>query len=173
MLKKFILLLCLAAPLALVAQEKIAYVNSQEIMFKMPELKEIESKMATKQEGIKKTLEGIQAEYQAKLEDYGKKLENFQKGDSSVSEAEMMDQQKALTQVQERYETYAQTSQSDLEKTYGEMMAPINDKIRKAIKEVGDEQGYAYIVDVQALLYVSPSSADASKLVKTKLGITE
>lgn len=173
MLKKFILLLCLVAPLALVAQEKIAYVNSQEIMFKMPELKDMESKMATKQEGIKKTLDGIQAEYQTKLEEYGKKLENFQKGDSSVTEAEMMDQQKALTQVQERYETYAQSSQAEMEKYYGELLAPINEKVRKAIKTVGDEQGYAYILDVQALLYVSPSSVDASKLVKTKLGITE
>lgn len=173
MLKKFILLLCLAAPLALAAQEKVAYINAQEIMFKMPEIKDIETKMATKQETVKKTLDGIQAEYQTKLEDYGKKLEAFQKGDSSVSEAEMLDQQKALTQVQERYETFAQSSQTDLEKSYGELMAPVNEKVRKAIKAVGDEQGFAYILDVQAILYVSPSSVDASKHVKTKLGITD
>lgn len=173
MLKKFILLLFLVAPLALVAQDKIAYVSSQEIMSKMPELSEMETKMATKQETIKKTLEGIQAEYQTKLEEYGKKLEAFQKGDGTVSESELMDNQKNLTQVQERYETFAQSSQAELEKFYNSLMAPLQEKVLKAIKTVGDEQGYTYIIDRPALLYVSPSAVDASKHVKTKLGITQ
>lgn len=173
MLKKFILLLFLVAPVALVAQEKIAYVSSQEIMSKMPELSDMESKMATKQETIKKTLEEIQTEYQTKLEVYGKKLEAFQKGDSTVSESELMDKQKDLTQVQERHETFSQQSQAELEKLYNSLMAPVQEKIMKAIKAVGDEQGYAYILDRQALLYVNPSAADASKQVKAKLGITQ
>lgn len=173
MLKKFILLLCLVAPLALVAQEKIAYVSSQEIMFKMPELKDMETKMATKEETIKKSLAGIQTEYQTKLEEYGKKLEVFQKGDGTITEAQMMDSQKELTQLQERYETFAQTSQAEMEKYYNELLAPINEKVRKAIKAVGDEQGYTYILEAGSLVYVSPSAVDASKHVKTKLGITE
>lgn len=173
MLKKFILLLCLAAPLALVAQDKIAYVSSQEVMSKMPELSDMETKMAAKQETIKKSLEGIQTEYQTKLEDYGKKLEAFQKGgDATISESELMDKQKELTQLQERYETFAQNSQADLEKFYNSLMAPLQEKVRKAIKDVGDEQGYLYIIDAPALLYINPSAIDASKHVKAKLGIT-
>lgn len=173
MLKKFILLLCLVAPVALVAQEKIAYVSSQEIMSKMPELSEMESKMATKQESIKKTLEGIQTEYQTKVEDFQKKMGAFQQGDSTVTESELMDKQKDLQQVQERLETFNQSSQAELEKLYNSLMTPIQEKVLKAIKEVGDEQGYTYIMDRQGLLYANPSAINASKFVKTKLGITE
>lgn len=173
MLKKLILLLCLCAPIAMVAQDKIAFVNSQELLFKMPELKDIESKLATKRETLQKSMEAIQTEYQTKLEEYGQQLEKFQKGDTTVSEAAIQDAQKNLSQLQERYQTYAESSQAEYEKYQGELFAPVQEKMRKAIKEVGDEQKYQYIIEAPALLYIGSSAIDASKFVKSKLGIVD
>ena len=40
-----------------------------------------------------------------------------------------------------------------------------------AIKAVGAEQGYTYIIDPQVLLYTGPNAIDATPMVKTKLGL--
>ena len=55
------------------------------------------------------------------------------------------------------------------------LLAPLQEKISKAIKEVGDEKGYAYIIDISTqnspIVYINDASEDATSLVKTKLGI--
>lgn len=173
MLKKFILLLCLVAPMALVAQDKIAHINFQEVMSKMPELKDVEAKLATKSETLQKGIQALQTEYQTKLEEYGKKVEAIQKDTTAVSESEIMDAQKELQQLQERIQTRSESAQAEYEKYYQELLTPIHERIRKAIKDVGDEQNYKYIIEASALLYTGSSATDASKQVKTKLGIVD
>lgn len=174
MLKKLVIFVCLMIPVVgLIAQEKIAYVNTNEIMAKLPDLKDVEAKMATKGEALQKSMQAIETEYQTKLEAFNKKLELAQKKDPSVSESEILDGQKELSQLQERYETHGQSVQAEFQKYQEELLTPIREKVAKAIKDVGAEQNYTYIVDMAALLYVSPSAIDANKFVKTKLGIVE
>lgn len=172
MLKKTILLLCLLAPVVLMAQDKIAYVNTNEIMSQLPEMKEVQTKLQAKGESLQKTLQAIETEYQTKLEVYQQKLEKFNK-DSTVTESEIIDGQKELAQLQERFETHGQSIQAEYQRYQQELIAPIHEKVGKAIKDVGDEQHYQYIFDAAALLYTGSSAVDAGKLVKTKLGITE
>ena len=172
MLKKLILLVCIIAPVAMFAQDKIAYLNSQEILFGMPEIKGIETQLNTKQESVKKSLDALQTEYQTKLEAYGVQLEKFQKGDTTIAESAILDSQNELTQLQQRYETLLQSSETEYQKLQQDLLTPIQQKVAKAIKDVGDEQKYTYIVEAGTLLYVSTTAIDASKLVKAKLGIT-
>ena len=171
MFKKLILLLLLVAPMALVAQEKIAYINSQEVFMKMPELKDVESKIAAKRETLQKSFDALQTEYQAKLEEFNKLIEAIQKDSTAVSEADILDAQKALQQLQERIQTRQENASAELEKTQQELLTPLQEKMVKAVKEVGAEQNFLYIIDVAALPYISPNAVDATKFVKTKLGI--
>ena len=48
---------------------------------------------------------------------------------------------------------------------------PIQQKLQDAIKAVGDEKGYTYIIDPAALLYTGSSAVDATPFVRTKLGL--
>ena len=173
MFKKLILLLCLVAPLTLVAQEKIAFVNTQEIFAKMPELKDAESKLATKGEALNKTIQALQTEYQSKLEAYSKKLEAVQKGDTTITEGDLQDAGQELSQLQERIQTRQENAQAEFSKEQQTLIAPLQEKMMKAIKEVGDENGFQYVFDSAALLYTGSSAIDASKQVKTKLGIVD
>lgn len=173
MFKKLILLLCLVAPVALVAQEKIAFINSQEVFMKMPELKDVESKLATKGESLNKTVEALQTEYQTKVEEFNKQLEEFQKDSTKVSEADLMDAQKALQQLQERIQTRQENAQAEYQKYQQELIAPLHEKMGKAIREVGAENNYQYVLDASALLYTGSNAIDATKLVKSKLGIVD
>jgi len=164
MLKKLIILLFVAAPLAAFAQDKIAYLNTQEVFSQLPELGEVESKFATKQEEIRKNLAAMEAEYQAKLD-------AFSKDSTTVTESILMDRQKQLQQIQERYETYAQNSSKELQEYQQQLLAPLQQKMQRAIQKVGETKGYTYVVEAGVLLFVAPTATNIADDVKTELGI--
>ena len=169
MLKKLFILLIAIAPIAAIAQEaKLAYVNSQEIFTAMPELSGIESQFSKKQEEVKKNAEALIAEF-------NKKAEEFQKSSATASDAVKQDMQKQLQQIEERYQTYQQNSQKELQEMQEKLLSPVHKKIADAIKAVGDEKGFTFIFDVATMqspiVYVNPSTVNATALVKTKLGI--
>lgn len=164
MLKKLIVLFFILAPIGVYAQDKLAYINTQEIFVQMPEIKNVESQLATKQEEIKNTLTSMQTEYD-------KKLEEFKSSTVEVSESVLLDRQKQLQDIQGRYETYLESSDKEFQELRGKLLAPLQEKMQKAIKDVGSEQGYTYIIEVGALPYMSASAVDAGKFVKPKLGI--
>lgn len=70
---------------------------------------------------------------------------------------------------------YIQNSQKEAQELYQKLVGPVNQKIQDAIKSVGDENGFTYILDIATpsspIVYVSDSAIDATKMVKTKLGI--
>ena len=167
MLKKLIILFFVIAPLALVAQEsKIAHVNIQELFGLMPELTSIETQMNTKQEQVKKNAAALESEY-------NNKMEEFKKSEDEVTEALLMDRQKQIQQIEERYQAFMQNSQKEVQDLQQKLIAPVQDKLQKAIKAVGEEKGYIYILDLSSgtVAYHSPTAIDANPLVKSKLGI--
>ncbi|MFC4672958.1 OmpH/Skp family outer membrane protein [Dysgonomonas termitidis] len=166
MFKKLILLLIVIAPMSMFAQDKIAYINANEIFSKMPELKDVETKLAAKSETIKKNAAAIEAEYT-------KKVEEFQKDTTNLTESVLLDRQTQLDGLRDRYQNFIQTSQAEFEKEQQTLITPIQQKMRQAIKDVGDENNYSYILDAATLLHIGSHATDASKMVKTKLGITD
>lgn len=164
MLKKLIILLIVAAPSFAFSQAKIAHINSQEVFMQMPEISGIESQIATKRTEISKTLESIEAERNAKYKE-------LQDATEATPESVLLDKQKQLQQIQERLETFYQNSQTEIQTLQQKLLEPVQQKLQKAIKEVGDEQNYTYIVDVNAVPYVGTGAIDAAPLVKAKLGI--
>lgn len=166
MLKKLFLLLIVIAPLSMFAQDKFAHVNYQEIFSKMPEIAGVQAKLKAKEEAIKKNAAAIEDEYTKKVQEYGALT-------AETAPSVRGDLEKQIQQLQERFENFRQTSQLDLQQEQQGLVTPLHTKLQNAIKEVGDEHSYTYILDSSSLLYVNPSAVDANKLVKTKLGITE
>ena len=168
MLKKLLIFMIALTPLAAVAQEvKIAYLNAQEIFSSMPELSGIETQLNNKQEEIAKNA-------QALADEFNKKAEEFDKNEATT-EAIRQDRQKQLAQIQERYQTYLQNSQQELQQLQQQLLEPVNKKIADAIKAVGDENKYTYVLDVSTMqspiVYVNPSAVDVTPMVKNKLGL--
>lgn len=169
MLKKLLVLLIAIAPLAAVAQNaNIAYINTQEIFSAMPEIPGIEKQLTTKQEQINK-------DGQALIDEFKKKAEEFEKVQATASDATKADQQKQLGQIEERYQLFVQNSQQEIEKLRESLLSPVQKKIADAIKAVGDENKYTYILDVATMaspiVYYSPTAVNATPLVRTKLGL--
>lgn len=168
MLKKLLILFISMAPLAAMAQEvKIAYINTQEIFASMPELSSIETQLTNKQEEITKNMQALEQEF-------NKKVEEFQKT-PATSDAIRQDQEKQLGQIQERFQVYSQNSQQEMSQLQQQLIEPINRKIADAIKAVGDEHNFTFVLDVSTMqspiVYVSPTATNITQQVKTKLGL--
>ncbi|WP_029904682.1 OmpH family outer membrane protein [Prevotella sp. 10(H)] len=164
-MKPFLLVLLLL-PLSLFSQNKVAHVNADEVFSKMPELKDVETQMNNKAEAAKKNIAAMEAEYDAMLKRFGETPTD------SLTEAVLNDRQKQIQDFQERYRTYVQNSQQEIEKEQQTLLAPLQQKLMKAIKDVGDENSYTYIISANALLHVGTGAIDANPQVKAKLGIT-
>jgi len=63
------------------------------------------------------------------------------------------------------------TIQNDLAQMEQQLLAPMVERVRKAIEEVGKEQGFTYIFDTSTGVTLYNGGEDVSGLVKTKLGM--
>ena len=155
-MKKLIIFLLMMLPLGVFAQEsKIAIVNTQET---------IQKQMADKEAKYKNEMQVMQDEY-------NKKYSDFVAQQDSLTENIKMRRMQELQDMEQRTQNFIQISQQDFQKKQGELFTPIQDKLKNAIKAVGDEKGYTYILDPQIVLYQGNTAVDATQFVKAKLGI--
>lgn len=166
-MKKLIALLLMILPFAGVvsAQEaKIAFANTQEVFMAMPEVADMQKKLDELNAKYKKELETMQGEYQ-------KKYSDFVAQQDSLTENIKVRRMQDIQDMQQRMDNFVQVAQQDVTKQQQDLITPIQQKISDAIKAVGAEQGYTYIIDPQVLLYTGPNAIDATPMVKTKLGL--
>jgi len=165
MLKKIVLLAFLCLPLGMMAQEvKIAHVNTQDVFSAMPETAAATTELDNLNQKITADLQSMQDEYNKKYTDF------MQASDTLVQSIKIRRMQE-IEDLKNRIETAYQQGDQDMAKRKNELQAPIIQKIQAAIKSVGDEQGYTYIMEMGAFMYISPKAVDATPLVKAKLGL--
>lgn len=167
MLKKLALVLLCSLPFTLMAQEtKLGHINSQEILSLMPERATIEKQMGEIQGQWENELVKMREEYNAKIKEYQEKQ-------ATMPESIKAARQSEIVEIEQRITTTNQTASADLQKKQQELFAPVVDKVKKAIDEVGTENKFLYIFDLSTLtiIYKSPNSVDVTPLVKKKLGL--
>ena len=168
-MKKFLLAIALVLPLSLMAQDlKIGYINRQEVISLMPEaeaaMKQLEDmNLKYSQQG-----KALQEEMQRKYQEY----QDYQ-AQPDADENIMKYKESELMRLQQSLQEFSQNAQQTLEKKQQELMAPILDKLQVALKQVGDENGFLYIIDNTAdiLPYISPKAINVLPLVKKALNL--
>lgn len=164
-MKKLIVLLFMILPLGAFAQEvKIAFVNTQEVFMSMPEVSTMEKQMADLNEKYKIELKQMQDEYT-------KKYSAFVAQQDSLTENIKLRRMQEVQDLQGRMDNFVQVAQQDVQKKQQELVQPIQQKMMDAIKAVGAEKGYSYIIDPQVILYTGNNAIDATSFVRTKLGL--
>lgn len=166
-MKKLIALLLMLLPFAgaVNAQEvKIAFVNTQEVFMSLPEVADMQKKLEDLNAKYKKELETMQGEYQ-------KKYSDFIAQQDSLTENIKVRRMQEVQDMQQRMDNFVQVAQQDVAKQQQDLLTPIQQKIQDAIKAVGAEKGYTYIIDPQVLLYQGSNAIDATQFVKAKLGL--
>lgn len=162
-MKKILVVLALVMPM-LVSAQKYGHVNSTELFQQMPEVAKVKAQMDTLNSQYENQLTMMQEEFQ-------KKYQEYQQNEATMADAIKQLRQQELQEMQGRIQTFYQTAEQDLQKKQQELLAPVHEKLIKAIKAVGEREGYTYIFDSAALVYIADNATDASPAVRKELGI--
>ena len=168
MLKKLLILFIAIAPMAAVAQNvQIATVNSQEIFAAMPELSDIERQLADRTQLIQSTMQDLEAEY-------NRRFAEFQALPETTSDAIRQDREREIMQIIERFQTFVQNSEQELQQLRFSLLEPVQRRIMEAIEAVAREGGYLFVKDVSSpssIVFVNDNAVDITPRVRTRLGI--
>lgn len=164
-MKKIIVMLLALMPLAAMAQTgKFGHIDSQAIMQAMPEFIKVRGEIEAEAKQYENEMTEMQKELQAKAEKY----------DKEKATMNATTQQQTEQSLQEMYQKIQQAyadNQQKLQKSQQDKIQPIMLKVQNAIKAVGKNGGYVYIMDISAgIPYISETlSKDVSSDVKAEL----
>lgn len=168
MLKKITLILVATVlPLFAMAQTvKLGYINSQEVMTMMPDMKNYEDEMLKFKETSNKYLENMAMEIQDKVAKFDQEKDSLPDAIRRATEEE-------LQMLYQRYQLTQQNFTADLEKKHYELLQPLQEKLKSAIESVSKKQGLTMVYDMVsgAILYKSEAAIDITPAVKKELGI--
>lgn len=162
-MKKLIFSLMLALPM-LASAQKFGHINSQELFAQMPEVAQVRLKMDTIQSQYENQLASMNEEIQKKAQDY-------QAQEATMADAVKQIRQQELQEMQQRIQLFYQTAEQDIQRKQQEYLAPIHEKLAKAIKAVGERENYTYIFDSTAMVHIGADAQDVTPAVKKELGI--
>jgi outer membrane protein len=162
-MKKIFIAIMLVLPLMASAQ-KFGHVNTQELFAQMPEVNQVKLKMDTIQSQYENQLASMNEEIQRKYQDY-------QQNEATMPEAIKQMRQQELQEMQGRLQTFYQTAEQDIQRKQQELLAPVHEKMTKAIKTVGEREGYTYIFDSAAMVHIGNDATDVTPAIKKELGI--
>ena len=147
-------------------QAKFGHVNTQEIIQAMPEYTKAKSEIDALQQQYEADLKSMQDELQKKAEAFDKEQATLP---DNIKQRRNQELQDMYTKIQQSY----QDNQQALQKASSDKMQAITTKVLEAIKTVGQEGGYVYIMEMNAgIPYISTTlSSDVTAQVKTKLGL--
>jgi outer membrane protein len=147
------------------AQQKIAHINSAELIKAMPEVITADKQLETFKASLDADGKIMYAEYQTKVQD-------FQAKEKTLSEALKEAKVKEIQDLQKRIEEFQQKAGDDFEKKRGELYDPILKKAEDAVKAVAKEKGYSYVFDTtQPGLVYFDGGINIMPDVKIKLGL--
>jgi len=167
-MKSFLLAAILTVGLSSVMQaQKFGYINSQELLSQLPEVKESTANIETLKKQLQKKGQDMVAALQQK---YTSLQADQEQG--RLSPVQLEQEATKLKEEESKIAQFEQTSQQKIYEKTEQLLSPIQERVNNAIKEVAQDNGYTYIFDTSLgmVLYADPGS-DVSAKVKAKLGI--
>ncbi len=145
---------------------KLGHINSNDLMQIMPGRDSAQTALEKEVADLKAEIESMQKEYENRVNDYIAKKDQ-------LSELIRKTKESDLQAMGARIEETQANAQKLLQERQEALLQPIIDRAKKAIEEVGKENGYTYIFDsgIGTVLY-SQDSDDIMPLVKKKLGLS-
>ncbi|WP_026706091.1 OmpH family outer membrane protein [Flavobacterium soli] len=143
------------------AQTKIAHVNVEDIMAKMPAFIDAQKQIEKLGQTYETEFTTMRNEYQAKIQKYSAEVDQ-------VSETINKDRQKEVEDLEKRIQEYGQNAQNELQQKRMDLLKPIQLKIKASIEKVGKAKGFQYVADVAS--FILADGTDLTADVKKDLG---
>lgn len=163
MIKRLLLAIMIALPMSVFAQ-KFGVINTQALMETMPEMK-------TVQEQMEASAKKYQAEFDKLQEEFKKKYDEFQALEESTPQTIKDRRMQEMQELDAKIQQFRETAMQDQQRQQQQLMAPIQEKVMKAIQSVGDEGGYTFIFENMMPVYTGKDVTDITESVKTRLGV--
>lgn len=144
--------------------EKIAYINSVELLESMPQKTRASKRINELNKKYKDELKIMQ-------EDYNKKYSDFISYQNSMAESIKLRRMQELYELEKNINNFMKIAQDDITSQEQQLIEPLKQKLKDAINAVGIEQGFTCIYDLAnpSIAFVTPSATDANPLIKKKL----
>jgi len=150
---------------------KIGYTNIDYIIGKLPDAKKMQNELEVTKAQLDKSLGEMYKEAQEKYESY-------QKNGANMTDVIRADKEKELQGLQTRIQEMQTSAQTSLQNKQQQLLEPILTKVNTAIQEVGKENNFLYILNMDAganttpiILYAGSEEFAVSNLVLRKLGV--
>ena len=157
-------LMVFIAPLNVMAQSKVAHINTQQLISEMPEVIAAQNELKKLEDQYGKEMENSVKEFQTKAQTYQCDAQN---------QTDLINQQRQveLQEMQQRIQDFRETAAQELQKRSADMMRPLYEKARAAIEKVAAAQGFDYVLDSSpGGSVIMASGKDLLPDVKTSLG---
>ncbi len=143
------------------AQQKFAYVNSQELLQELPEVKSADAEIKTLQQQLQKKGQEMVESFQAKAMELQKKRDA-----GEMSPKQLDEESQKLQDEQEKIRQYDTKMQTDVMKKQQDLLEPIQEKVNTAIEEVAKSEGYNMVFDASSgvVLYADEATNITSKV---------
>ena len=121
-------------------------------------------------------LNDLKAQYQAEAkrveDEFNRKYEEFLEGQRDFPKSILQKRQTELQELMAKNIAFKSNSLEQLAKDEAEALAPLYDKLNAALAAIGQEKGYAFVLDtdVKALPFINPAMGeDINEIVKNAL----
>jgi outer membrane protein len=147
---------------------KIGHANLVEILEALPQTDSAQQLIDKDTEELEGMLKEMQVEYNKLLDEYQQKLASYSEVIRAAKEAD-------IVEMQNRIQTFQQNAAQQLQQRGAELMQPIYDKIQQAVEEIGQKEGYAYILDTSkgSVVFTGAASNDIGSLIREDLGFSD
>jgi len=147
------------------AQEKVAHINTQELIAAMPEMKAAQSQLEKLQKTYDTEIKAMSKELQAKITQYDQEA-------GSKTEEENQKRMEEVQGMQGNIGAYRNQALQDLDKKQVDLFQPILEKAKTAIQKVARAQGILYVLDAtEGRGVIVSDGKDLLADVKKELGI--
>ena len=163
---KHFILIALASMVGLTeaVAQKFGHLDAQEVLLSLPERAEAQASIESAAGEYETEVARMQSELETKFADYQAKA-------STWPDAIRQQKERELQQLDAGLQEFGVTIQNDLAQMEQQLLSPMIERVRKAIEDVGKEQGYTYIFDTSTGVTLYNGGDDVTDLVKTKLGM--
>ena len=142
----FCLLLIVVSSSVLLGNFKTGYIDSNEIMSKLEEVRQVQVELEKEQRRLQSEAQNLYME----MDSLYKVFESTQLLMSDMKKQEIQQQLTQKQQNLERFQMEKFGQGGELERLQIQLLKPVLDKIDRAIQKVGNEEGYDYIFDAVA-----------------------
>ena len=149
-----------------VQAQKVAHIDSEQLLMAMPETKAMETE-------LKKVQQTYADEYNTQATALQAKLKKYDAEAPTQTDVKNEQRRIEVESLKQKIQKYAQTADQEIQKKRFDLLKPIVEKAQKAVKDVASEKGAVYVFDSSPGkgLIVFDKGEDLLPAVKAKLGI--